>query len=188
MVYLMIQGRQNQYGNLEFLKEYVLKGEHYLLQAWISFIYHDFKQKYCICNAINKPFKLLNHANQCQTYCNLFKIPQTLWHYHCGRKQMPAHPQHAMHGRPAFAHLQFPLHFFLHPPQLVSSLMLFAADGLGLQKGCHPESVGSQHHDPGLRATCWLTRHWFQTWPAWYTARLMCSSSVSLVWGGGGGR
>ena len=79
-------------------------------------------------------------------------------------------------------HLHLPEQVFLQL-HLISSLQLLAASGRELQNGTqvslfliHPQSLGLGNSGFAIMA-------WPQTWPAWYTALLACSTSAHLVGG-----
>ena len=87
-----------------------------------------------------------------------------------------------MQSRLALPHLQFPLHFFLHP-HLISSLHALHACGKVVQNGDHISSSFLQPQSAGEGSSGLDTTAWPHTWPAWNAARLTCCVRAAFVGG-----
>ena len=83
----------------------------------------------------------------------------------------------------SFTHRQ---RFVRHPllqPQRFSSGQHLATSGSVIHSGCQQLSIICQPQSEGLGNMGWETNAWLHTWPAWYAAHLMCSTSASCVGG-----
>ena len=90
--------------------------------------------------------------------------------------------QRAVLRKPAFAQEHLPWHPFLHP-HLTSSRHDFVTSGNVVQNGFQMPSPIVHPHSCGLGNTGLGTSAWPQQCPAWYAARLACSTRAALVGG-----
>ena len=105
-----------------------------------------------------------------------------MWFELCIHVQSSVQVQRAVQRKPAFVQEHLPWHPFLHP-HLTSSWHDFVTSGNVVQNGFQMPSPIVHPHSWGLGNTGLGTSACPQQCPAWYVARLACSTRAALVGG-----